>query len=298
MTALVVYLQNTIYRLKERQEGQTMAEYALILGGIAIVVILAIVFLGGRINDLFQATGSSVDEPGLVASPSSMRRSIGLPCARPAAATRSGTDQDTNAALQEHEDLAPMMGAETGSEAVRTLRHHVAYPSGGGLAVRRRTDLRREDGVAMTEFALILPSSCCIVVGLLGFGRVFFYWIEANHLANETARWAVVDRNPYDLSDRRLQEYARSNGGTRRVHGDAKVCINFPGPAGPGSRGADPGRRSRSRSRSCRSSASGRSRSAASSTMRIERFANGDRAELLRTARTAASGAGTFGACT
>ena len=29
MTALVVYLQNTIARLRERQEGQTMAEYAL-----------------------------------------------------------------------------------------------------------------------------------------------------------------------------------------------------------------------------------------------------------------------------
>ncbi len=63
MTALVVYLQNTIANLRERQEGQTMAEYALILGGIAIVVILAIVFLGGRIRDLFQATGSAVTNP-------------------------------------------------------------------------------------------------------------------------------------------------------------------------------------------------------------------------------------------
>jgi Flp pilus assembly pilin Flp len=63
MTALVVYLQNTIASLRERQEGQTMAEYALILGGIAVVVIAAIVFLGGRIDDLFRATGSSVTNP-------------------------------------------------------------------------------------------------------------------------------------------------------------------------------------------------------------------------------------------
>ena len=63
MTALVVDLQNGLFKLRERQEGQTMAEYALILGGIAIVVILAIVFLGGRIRDLFQATGSSVTNP-------------------------------------------------------------------------------------------------------------------------------------------------------------------------------------------------------------------------------------------
>ena len=42
MTALVVYLQNTWARLRDRQEGQTMAEYALILGGIAILVIAGI----------------------------------------------------------------------------------------------------------------------------------------------------------------------------------------------------------------------------------------------------------------
>ena len=63
MTALVVYLQNTIASLRERQEGQTMAEYALILGGIAIVVIAAIVFLGGQITDLFNSTGSSITDP-------------------------------------------------------------------------------------------------------------------------------------------------------------------------------------------------------------------------------------------
>ncbi len=63
MAALFVYLQNTAARLRERQEGQTMAEYALILGGIAIVVILAIVFLGGKIDELFRATGSSVTNP-------------------------------------------------------------------------------------------------------------------------------------------------------------------------------------------------------------------------------------------
>jgi Flp pilus assembly pilin Flp len=60
---LVVYLQNAIFNLGRRDNGQTMAEYALILGGIAIIVILAIVFLGGRIRDLFESTGSSVNTP-------------------------------------------------------------------------------------------------------------------------------------------------------------------------------------------------------------------------------------------
>ena len=60
MTALVVYLQNTVARLRERQEGQTMAEYALILGGIAVVVIAGILILGPAISNLFKSTGSSV----------------------------------------------------------------------------------------------------------------------------------------------------------------------------------------------------------------------------------------------
>jgi hypothetical protein len=64
-----------------------------------------------------------------------------------------------------------------------------------------------------------------IVAGLLGFGRVLFYWIEANHLANETARWAAVDRRPDPTQT--LQAYARSSGGPVEFT-DAKVCIGTP----------------------------------------------------------------------
>jgi Flp pilus assembly pilin Flp len=65
MAALFVYVQNTLFRLRERQEGQTMAEYALILGLIAIFVMIAVFFLGGKIKDLFSNTGSSVQNaPG------------------------------------------------------------------------------------------------------------------------------------------------------------------------------------------------------------------------------------------
>jgi Flp pilus assembly pilin Flp len=63
MAALVVVLQNALFALRERREGQTMAEYALILGGIAVVVIAMLVFLGDNIRDLFRSTGSSVTVP-------------------------------------------------------------------------------------------------------------------------------------------------------------------------------------------------------------------------------------------
>jgi Flp pilus assembly protein TadG len=95
-----------------------------------------------------------------------------------------------------------------------------------GFAVRRRIDLRREDGVAMTEFALIVPVFMLIVVGMLVFGRLLFYWIETNHVASETARWAVVDRNPY--SPRTLQQSARSRA-TDEFENNAAVCIDYPG---------------------------------------------------------------------
>ena len=89
----------------------------------------------------------------------------------------------------------------------------------------RRMNLKREDGVAMTEFALIVPVFLLIVAGLLAFGRVFFYWIEANHMASETARWAVVDRNPY--APVTLQQHAAQNSTTEFAN-DVQVCIDFP----------------------------------------------------------------------
>ena len=80
MTALVVYLQNTLFSLRERQEGQTMAEYALILGGIAVVVIAAIVFLGGRIDRPVPLDRLVHHEPG--------RRLVGHQSVRIAAVSR------------------------------------------------------------------------------------------------------------------------------------------------------------------------------------------------------------------
>ena len=80
----------------------------------------------------------------------------------------------------------------------------------------------------MTEFALIAPVFMLLIVGVLIFGRLFFYWIETNHLANETARWAAVDRNPYAPAGLTLQQRARSSA-TDEFENRAKVCIDFPG---------------------------------------------------------------------
>ncbi len=41
-------------------EGQTLAEYALILAFIAVLAVAALVFLGGDITKLFSSTGNSI----------------------------------------------------------------------------------------------------------------------------------------------------------------------------------------------------------------------------------------------
>jgi Flp pilus assembly pilin Flp len=61
MTWISVRIQNLVASLRDRQEGQTMAEYALLIGGIAIVVIAGILVLGPAITNLFTETGDSVN---------------------------------------------------------------------------------------------------------------------------------------------------------------------------------------------------------------------------------------------
>jgi Flp pilus assembly pilin Flp len=60
----IVRVQTTITALREREEGQTITEYALIIASIAILLIVAMLFLAGKIDDLFSDTGTSVVNPG------------------------------------------------------------------------------------------------------------------------------------------------------------------------------------------------------------------------------------------
>ena len=60
-----------------------------------------------------------------------------------------------------------------------------------------------ESGVALIEFALVLPLLLLVLCGIFEFGRIYNYWIDETHLANEAARWAAVDRNPGGQSRQR-----------------------------------------------------------------------------------------------
>jgi Flp pilus assembly protein TadG len=64
-----------------------------------------------------------------------------------------------------------------------------------GRLLGRASGASSEDGAALVEFALILPILVVLLFGMLEFGKAFNYWIDETHLANEGARWAVVDKD-------------------------------------------------------------------------------------------------------
>jgi pilus assembly protein Flp/PilA len=47
-------------RLRRDEEGQGLAEYALILALVAIVAIVSLLFLGGQINTILTTLGNSL----------------------------------------------------------------------------------------------------------------------------------------------------------------------------------------------------------------------------------------------
>jgi len=57
MAALITKLSAAV---RSDEEGQGLAEYALILALIAIVVIAAVIFLGGQINTIMSNVGESI----------------------------------------------------------------------------------------------------------------------------------------------------------------------------------------------------------------------------------------------
>jgi Flp pilus assembly protein TadG len=92
-------------------------------------------------------------------------------------------------------------------------------------ATKLRGLLRREEGQALTEFALILPVLVLLLFGVLEFGKLFNYWLDEAHLANTGARYAVVDSLPGGTN---LQQYIRSQAETNELRSGAHVCISFP----------------------------------------------------------------------
>ncbi len=60
MALISSYISSFLARFESDDEGQGLAEYALILALIAIVAIVALIFLGGQVSKILSTVGNSV----------------------------------------------------------------------------------------------------------------------------------------------------------------------------------------------------------------------------------------------
>jgi Flp pilus assembly protein TadG len=101
-----------------------------------------------------------------------------------------------------------------------------------------------ERGVALVEFALVLPLLLVLLLGMIDVGKAVNYWNDETHLANEAARYAAVNNSPdpnwasnktnaaYKINTA-IKNQADTNelkqGGTQSISTPgATVCIYFP----------------------------------------------------------------------
>src|SRR6266536_1162102 len=94
--------------------------------------------------------------------------------------------------------------------------------------MRRLPMLAGEEGTALVEFAFILPILALLLFAMLDFGKAMNYWIDQTHLANEGARWAVVNRNPGAGAGDSLQQYLRNSADSAELRANSEVCVDFP----------------------------------------------------------------------
>jgi Flp pilus assembly pilin Flp len=105
----------------------------------------------------------------------------------------------------------------------------------------RRLPLRDERGVALVEFALVLPLVLVLLLGMIDVGKAVNYWNDETHLANEAARYAAVDNSPTKNADGTPTAQSLSaailgqadttelkNGGTTSIQTGQTICIWFP----------------------------------------------------------------------
>jgi Flp pilus assembly pilin Flp len=119
-----------------------------------------------------------------------------------------------------------------------TLRPEIFRP--------RRLPLRDERGVALVEFALVLPLVLVLLLGMIDVGKAVNYWNDETHLANEAARYAAVDNSPTKNPDGTPTAQSLSaailgqadttelkNGGTTSIPSGQTICIWFPNKHSP-----------------------------------------------------------------
>src|SRR5687768_311758 len=103
-----------------------------------------------------------------------------------------------------------------------------------GIVSRRSVvrSVRRQEGQALVEFALIAPLFFLLVAGIIQFGVALNYWLDLQRIANQGARWAVVNTypgcprsGPDAPCSPTLQQYLASRPVSGGLQPDVEICF-------------------------------------------------------------------------
>jgi Flp pilus assembly protein TadG len=93
-----------------------------------------------------------------------------------------------------------------------------------------RQALVDESGVALVEFALVLPLLLLVVLGIVDFGKAFGYKNQETHLANEAARYAVVN-GCTACGAQTINDFVKSEATPSELRNGLTLAIAFTDPA-------------------------------------------------------------------
>lgn len=62
INAIAVRLHNAVANLRDREEGQGLVEYVVLIALIALLLFAAIIFFSGRLGDVFSKIGNIVED--------------------------------------------------------------------------------------------------------------------------------------------------------------------------------------------------------------------------------------------
>jgi hypothetical protein len=95
-----------------------------------------------------------------------------------------------------------------------------------------------ERGQALIEFALAAPLLVLLVAGIVQFGVALNFWLDMHRIANQGARWAVVDCGPggggFDPCNPTLEAYLEQQPIAGGSNPDVAICYESKTGEGPG----------------------------------------------------------------
>jgi Flp pilus assembly protein TadG len=84
-----------------------------------------------------------------------------------------------------------------------------------------------ESGIALIEFALVLPFLLLVIFGMIDLGKAVSYWNDETHLANQAARYASVNGCPAACGGSTINTYVLNTASTAELKNNATFAIAF-----------------------------------------------------------------------